>query len=100
LHAIGRRDVVLQQDGDTVERPARSSRAHLGIQVIGNSQRIRVGLDHGVQRRARAVHGGNSIQTRLHQLMRRKFATVQRRSQLTNRNFFDHGHFLRCRTAD
>ena len=63
-HAVARRDVVLHQHGDPVERPADAVRLALGIEPVGDGQGIGVGFEHGMELRielsdTRQVGGAN-----------------------------------------
>ena len=49
-HAVGSIDVVLDKHRNAVERATGPFRLALLIQRAGNGERIRVGLDHAVQR--------------------------------------------------
>ena len=53
--AIGRPDVVLQENRDPVERSAHPSGLSLGVQVFGDLQRVRVDLENRAQRRTAPV---------------------------------------------
>ena len=50
-HAVGGRDVVLDQDRDAVQRAARSPALALRVEPVGDRERVGVDLEHAVQRR-------------------------------------------------
>jgi hypothetical protein len=69
--------VVLQHDGDAVERRARTFRLALGVERARGLERFRIQRNDRVQRRTLAIVGLNSSQTALHQLLGRQRARVE-----------------------
>jgi hypothetical protein len=55
LHAVVRRNVVLDQDGDAVERAARALRLSLEVEGVGGGQRVGIDLNDTVQAGPAAV---------------------------------------------
>ena len=51
-HPVVRVDVVLERDRDAVQRPADLAGLALGIELVGDLERLRVGLDDRPQLRA------------------------------------------------
>ena len=49
-HPVGRVDVVLHEDRNPVERPARPLFRPLAVEGVGRRERVGVGLDHGPER--------------------------------------------------
>jgi hypothetical protein len=55
LHAVGRRDVVLHQHGNAVQRAARPRALAFLVERGRDGERIRIQLDHGIDARAGLV---------------------------------------------
>ena len=75
-------EVVLQRDGDAVQRAAGPVRAPLFVQLVGDLQSLGVGLDHGSELRALAVQGSDPVQVELCDRARRAFARLHRGLQV------------------
>ena len=55
LHVVGGVDVVLDQDRDAVERPARAFLRALPVELAGDGQGVGIHLDDGVETRSAPV---------------------------------------------
>ncbi len=73
-HAIGGGDVVLDQDRDAVQRAANTPAPALGVEPIGDGARVRVDLDHAVERRSGAIDRLDPREVLVHQRARRVLA--------------------------
>ena len=67
-HAVGGVDVVLEEDGHAVQRPARSAGLPLGVERVGDGQRLGVGLDDAAQGGAPAIEPLDAVEVGLDQL--------------------------------
>ena len=72
-HAIRGRDVVLDEHRYAMEWPAGSLRLPLGIERLRNRERLRVGFDHGMERRPAVVHRFDPREILLRNTSRRVF---------------------------
>jgi hypothetical protein len=79
---VERVEVVLQHDGDAVQRPARAGAGALRVQRGRLPSRPRVKRDDAVERGAVVLVRGDARQVRIHQLHRGDAAGGQRRLQL------------------
>ncbi|MNE61758.1 hypothetical protein D3C80_1569950 [compost metagenome] len=61
MHFIPRIDVVFEQDRNPVHRAPRSLQCTFPIQSFGDEQRIRIDLQHRVDRQAVFVMLGNAL---------------------------------------
>ena len=82
LHPVGGPDVVLDQDRDAVQRAAHPSVLALGVQSLGDRERVRVQLDHRAQL---LVHLGDARAIGLHHGARRHHSAAHRLLQLRDR---------------
>ena len=90
-HAIRRADVVLDQHRNTMHRPPRPLCFALRIHRIRNCQRIRIQLDHRIQRRPPLINRLDSLEIFLHNRPRRKFPRLHPILQ------FSHGYFVQLK---
>ena len=82
LHRVIRRDVVLDQDGDPMERPTNAPRSALGVPPGGDVEGCGVRLDDRVEDRIEPV---DPSQVRLGQLQGGEVTGRQQRAQLRDR---------------
>ena len=92
--SVGRRhvdgvDVVLEQDGDAVQRPARPSAPALGIEGGGRLEGPRIHRDDRVELGAAVLVGSYPCEVRCHHLLRRQEATPYGVGDARERRFFE-----------
>jgi len=68
LHPVVRIDVVFEEDRHTVQRAPHLTRLALGVQLLGNGQRVGVHLEHGIDHRPALIKGLNSSQVEVDQV--------------------------------
>src|SRR5579859_8132157 len=86
LHPVRRRNVVFDQYGYSVQRPARPFFFPLLVERFRNFQRVRICLDDAVHRRAALVNRRNARQIFLRNRARRVFAGLHSLLQFANRD--------------
>ena len=77
-------DVVLDQNGDAMQRAAQETPAALGIQLAGDANRLGIRLDHRAEQR---IQLGDPIQVELRDLLSAQAGARHRSLQL------EHGRF-------
>ena len=65
LHAVGGVEVVLQKDGEAVERASRAPGLALAVEGIGNRERVGIDFDHRAGGRAGLVDGADAVEVEL-----------------------------------
>ena len=88
-HAIGGRDVVLDQDGDPVQRTARSAAPPLRVEGVGNRQRVGIRLEHAVQRRIVSIDLVDAREVFLDERSRRVPSRLHALLQIGDRGFLE-----------
>jgi hypothetical protein len=78
-------DVVLQQDGDAMQRPSRPTSAQLVVQGVGDRHRFGIELDDAEEARTAAVERFDPLDVHLGQLPDRQLASPEVRSKVGNR---------------
>ena len=89
LHAVGCVDVVFDEDGNAVQRPAGAFRLALGIELFGYGKRVRIHFDHAVHRRPALVHGFDARQIFFGEGSSGDFAGVHRRLKIGHGGFIE-----------
>ena len=84
LHPVGGVDVVLHEHGDPVQRAARPGRAALGVERVGDLERVGVRLEDRPEAR---VDGLDAFEVRLRDRPRRERARRHGRPELGDRRF-------------
>jgi hypothetical protein len=88
-HPVGGADVVLDQDRDAVERSAGALAAPLGVERVGDGERLRVDFDHRPQLRPFGVQGVDAGQILLGERARRLLARGESSLKLGDRGFLE-----------
>ena len=99
-HPVGGADVVLDQHRDAVQRAARALGLPLRVERGGDGRRVRVQLDHVVQRRPLLVERVDAPQVLLDQRARRVLARLHPLLQVGDRGFLEIRTARRPRRAE
>ena len=99
MHGIGGVDVVLDQHGNAVQRPAHFSVLAFRVELVGDLQCIGIELDDGMQRRSGRVDGGDTVEVQLHDGVGGQFAGSHAALKVADTGFLQHerGVRIRCR---
>jgi hypothetical protein len=99
-HPVARRDIVLQQDGNAVQRAAHLARLALAVEIGGDLDGIGIQFDDGIQARSGPVDGGDAREVALHERLRRQLAGFHQRLLLAHAGVQHRIELLaRCRSG-
>ena len=88
-HPVGGVDVVLDHHRHAVQRPARATCGPLRVESVGDRERLRVGLEHRVEHRSRAVDLLDALQIHLGEGTSRELSGLHALLQLADRNLLE-----------
>ena len=87
--AVAGVDVVLDQDREAVQRAAGALRPALGVERVGDGQRVGVGLDDAAQLRPAAIEGVDAVEVGLGQRARGQLPGGHSLLEIGERGFDD-----------